>query len=152
MIAVDDPRAEDIRQLLQRHLDFAHAHSPREDVHALDTDALVEPSVTFFSARRDGELLAVGALRLIDAEHGEVKSMHTAEAARGQGLARAMLEHLIAEARSRGVRRLSLETGSMEAFAPARNLYASAGFTVCEPFGGYHYSPNSTCMTLVVEG
>jgi putative acetyltransferase len=150
-IAVDDPRAPDIRELLTRHLEFAHTHSPRADVHALDTEALLDRSVTFFSIRRDGELLAVGALRLIDAEHGEVKSMHTAEAARGQGLARAMLEHLTAVARTQGVRRLSLETGSMAAFAPARELYASAGFAVCEPFGGYHYSPNSTWMTLSLD-
>ena len=145
-IAVDDPTAADVRELLSRHLDFAAAHSPREDVHALDSDGLLDPAVTFFGLRVDGELHAVGALRMLDSEHGEVKSMHTAEAARGRGAGRAMLEHLIGVARRRGVRRLSLETGSMAAFAPARSLYRAAGFDVCGPFGAYVPSRNSTFM------
>ncbi len=127
---------------------FANQHSPPEDVHALDVEALLDPAVTFFGYRRAGRLLAIGALRRMDAEHAEVKSMHTASDARGQGIGRAMLAHLIGEARARGYRRLSLETGTMAAFEAARALYASAGFIPCEPFGSYFHSPNSACMTL----
>lgn len=147
-ISIDDPRAEDVRELLTRHLAFARSHTPPEDAHALDVDDLAEPSVTFFSYRRDCELLAVGALKQLDERHGEVKSMHTVEAARGQGIGRAMVDHLVGVARERGLRRVSLETGSMAVFAPARALYASAGFEPCEPFGDYRPSRNSVFMTL----
>jgi putative acetyltransferase len=147
-ISVDDPRAPDVRALLERHLTFTTSTSPPEDMHALDVDGLLDPAVTFFSFRRDGELLAVGALKQLDAGHAELKSMHTAEAARGRGIGRAMLAHLIGVARDRGCSRVSLETGSMAAFAPARSLYASAGFVPCEPFASYIPSPNSTFMTL----
>jgi putative acetyltransferase len=150
-ILVDDPRREDVRRLLERHLAFANEHSPPEDVHALDVDALVDPAVTFFSFRDEGELLGVGALKQLAGDHAELKSMHTAEAARGRGVARALVDRLIAVARDRGVRRLSLETGTMDAFAPARSLYASAGFTPCGPFGDYNPSRNSTFMTLLLD-
>jgi putative acetyltransferase len=149
-IAVDDPRATDVRELLERHLEFARSTSPPEDTHALDVDGLLDPAVTFFSFRRAGELLAVGALKRLDRGHAELKSMHTVQAARGLGVGRALLGHLIAVARDRGFERLSLETGSMAAFAPARSLYASAGFRPCEPFGDYRPSRNSTFMTLVL--
>jgi putative acetyltransferase len=151
VIAVDDPRSADVRALLERHLAFAHEHSPPEDVHALDVDGLVDPAITFYSARRDGELLAVGALKELDETHGELKSMHTAEVARGNGIGGAMLTHLLEVARARGYRRVSLETGSMDAFVPARSLYARAGFVPCEPFADYPDSPNSTCMTLALS-
>ncbi len=147
-ISIDDPRAEDVRELLGRHLAFARANTPPEDVHALDLDGLLDPAVTVFSVRLDGALLAIGALKRLDERHAELKSMHTAQAARRRGIGRTMLEHLIAVARDRGFRQLSLETGSMPAFAPARLLYASAGFTPCDPFGEHRVSPNSTCMTL----
>ena len=114
----------------------------------MDVDELLDGSVTFFSLREDGVLLAGGALTRLDAEHAEVKSMHTLPAARGRGIGRRMLEHLISVARDAGYRRLSLETGSMAAFAPARALYERAGFAPCEPFGEYRLSPNSTYMTL----
>jgi putative acetyltransferase len=149
-IAIDDPSAPDVRRLLATHLAFARAQTPPEDAHALDVEGLLEPGVTFFSFRRDGALLGVAALKRLDPEHAEVKSMHTVEAARGRGIARAMVEHLIAVARAAGYRRLSLETGSMAAFAPARALYASVGFEPCEPFGEYRRSPNSTYMTLAL--
>lgn len=152
VIEADDPDAPDVRALLDRHLAFAHGNSPPEDVHALDSRGLQAADVTFFSARADGVLLGVGALRRLDPAHAEVKSMHTAEAARGKGVGRAMLEHLLAVARSRGCRRVSLETGTMAAFAPARALYVSAGFRPCEPFGPYFRSPNSVCMTLALDG
>jgi putative acetyltransferase len=151
-ITIEDPRTDDVRQLLERHLAFARATTPPEDVHALDLGGLLDPAVTFFSLREDGELLAIGALKHLDDEHVEVKSMHTAESARGRGLGRAMLEHLLAVARERGYRRVSLETGAMAAFAPARALYASAGFEPAGPFGDYRPSPSSAFMTLVLSG
>ena len=98
-----------------------------------------------------GDLLAVGALKQLDAEHGELKSMHTAAAARGRGIGAAMVEHLLDVARGRGLRRVSLETGSMDAFVPARTLYARYGFAECGPFGDYSPSPNSTFMTLELD-
>jgi len=147
-IAIEDPRVPDVRRLLAGHLAFARGQTPPEDAHAMDVDELLDPSVTFFSLRRDGALLAVAALKRLDAEHAEVKSMHTVAAARGRGIGRRMLEQLIAVARAEGYQRLSLETGSMAAFAPARALYARAGFEPCAPFGHYRLSPNSTYMTL----
>lgn len=140
-----------MRALLARHLEFTTATSPPQDMHALDTDGLLDPAVTFFSFRRDGTLLGVGALKQLDGRHAELKSMHTAAAARGAGVGRAMVEHLIGVARGRGYRRLSLETGSMDGFAPARALYARAGFTPCEPFGDYVPSRNSTFMTMALD-
>ena len=151
VIAVDDPRAEDVRTLLAAHLAFANEHSPPEDVHALDVDGLVDPAVTFYSVRRGGRLLAIGALRRIDAAHAEVKSMHTVSTARGEGLGSRMLAHLIAEARARGYQRLSLETGTMAAFGPARSLYLAAGFSPCDPFGSYVNNSYSVCMSLALE-
>ena len=151
-ISIDDPRADDVRALLVRHLAFCNEHSPPEDVHALDVDGLVDPRVSFFSLRRDGVLLGVGALKQLDRQHAEVKSMHTAEAARGRGVGRAMIEHLITVARTQGCRSVSLETGTMDAFAAARSLYASIGFEACGPFGDYVESPNSTFMTLELHG
>ncbi len=148
VIAVDDPMAADIRELLARHLDFASSLSPPQNVFALDATGLVDPAVTFFSCRRGGELLGMGALKQLSDRHGELKSMHTAQAARRTGVARAMLAHLIGVARARGYQLLSLETGSMDGFAPARALYASAGFSACGPFADYQPSPHSAFMSL----
>lgn len=150
-IAVEDPRAPDVLQLLDTHLAFARAASPPEDVHALDADGLTSDDVTFFAMREGGTLLGVGALRELDAGHGEIKSMHTARSARGNGVGRAILDHLLATARARGYQRVSLETGTMEEFAAARSLYTRAGFTVCPPFGDYFISPHSVCMTLELD-
>jgi len=150
VIAVDDPLAADVRELVSRHLDFARSLSPPENVFALDASGLVDPAVTFYSCRRSGDLLAIGALKHLGDHHGELKSMHTASAARRQGLGRAMLGHLIGVARERGYQLLSLETGSMDGFAPARALYASAGFAVCGAFASYRPSPHSTFMSLVL--
>jgi len=149
-IAPDDPRAPDVRALLAVHLAFGHEHSPPEDVHALDVDGLLDPAISFFSSRVDGVLLGVGALKRLDAEHAELKSMHTAAAARGRGVGRAMVDHLLATARERGIRRVSLETGSMAAFDAARALYTKVGFVECGPFGRYEPSPHSTFMTLAL--
>lgn len=151
-ISVDDPRADDVRDLLARHLEFAREVTPAEGVFALDLDGLLDRAVTFFSYRAAGVLLGVGALKQLDEQHAEVKSMHTAHAARGRGVGRAMLEHLVAVARQRGCDRVSLETGNMAAFAPARSLYASAGFEPCGPFGAYSPNATSTFMALALAG
>ncbi len=119
-------------------------------MHALGADGLADPAVTFFSCRRDGELLAIGALKQLDGQHAELKSMHTAAAARGRGIGRAMVEHLVGVARDRGCTRVSLETGSTAAFAPARSLYARAGFSPCSPFGDYPPGRGNTFMTLAL--
>jgi putative acetyltransferase len=149
-ISIDDPRAGDVTALLERHLAYAQANTAPEEVYALDVGALLDPAVTFFSYRADGALLGVGALKRLDDEHAEIKSMHTAEAARGRGIGRALVEHMISVARDRGHRRVSLETGAGPAFARARALYAGAGFRPCPPFADYEASPNSACMTLVL--
>ena len=148
MISTDDPRADDVRELLERHLAYANAHTVPDEVYALDVDELLDPAVSFFSYRVDGELLGVAALKRIDAAHAEIKSMHTAEAARGRGIGRALVDHLVGIARERGYRQVSLETGAGPAFAPARSLYAGAGFTPCGPFADYTPSANSAYMTL----
>lgn len=122
--------------------------SPPEHVHALDTEGLLGPTVSFYSMRENGNLLGVGALKEIEKGHGELKSMHTRTDLRGRGLGRKLLDHLLSIARTRGYDRVSLETGTMEIFAPARNLYLSAGFEVCEPFGDYWDNEYSVCMTL----
>jgi putative acetyltransferase len=129
-------------------LEYGRAASPPEDAHALEPDAFAGPGVALFAAREGEDALAIGALVRLDEEHGELKAMHTAAAARGRGLGRAMLTRLLAEARRCGYRRVSLETGAMAAFAPARALYESAGFTPCVPFADYVASENSVYLTL----
>lgn len=128
---------DDVRALLAQHLAFAHASSPREAVHALGVDKLIEPGVRFFSVREEGVLLGVGALREVEPGHGEVKSMRTADEALRRGVAKAMLAHLIEEARAMGWTRISLETGSGRPFEPANRLYAANGFERCGRFGPY---------------
>jgi putative acetyltransferase len=144
----DDPMAPDVVALLERHLTFARGESPPEDVYALEAAGLAADNISLFAIREDGQLLGVGALRRIDLQHAEIKSMHTTNAARGRGVGRAMLDHLLAFARDEGYQRVSLETGTMVAFEPARRLYERAGFTPCSPFAEYRPSPYSVCMTL----
>lgn len=150
LVAADSPLADDVQKLLAAHLEFANLHSPREDVHALDVDGLLNEDITFFSIRSDGVLLGIGAIKNIGDGHAELKSIHTADRARGRGVGNAMVQHLIWVAREAGYSRVSLETGSMDAFAPSRALYDAVGFTVCDPFGAYSASPNSTFMTLAL--
>jgi len=147
-LEVDDLTRPEVHALLDEHLQNMHQLSPPESVHALDLDKLRSPDITFWTAWRDGRLLGCGALKEIDPEQGEVKSMRTPQASRRQGAGRAVLTHVIEVARSRGYRRLWLETGSMPAFLPARKLYESFGFTYCGPFTGYAEDPNSVFMTL----
>jgi putative acetyltransferase len=147
-IRIDDLRGPEIADLLRAHLAFCRATSPPESTHALDLDGLRVPAVTFWSAWDGPDLIGCGALKQIDPAHGEIKSMHTAAKQRGRGVGLAILKHIVAEARARGYRRLSLETGSMAAFAPARGLYTGFGFTECAPFDAYKLDPNSVFMAL----
>jgi putative acetyltransferase len=147
-IAIDDPRDPDVRALLERHLKFALAQTPPEHSFALDADGLLDPAITLFSIRVHGSLLGIGAIKRLGPHHAEIKSMHTAETARGHGIGRAMLTHLLEVARAQGFRRVSLETGTTAAFAAARALYQSAGFVSCGPFGGYQPSEDNLFMTL----
>lgn len=150
-IRLDDLSGIEIRSLLEEHLRSMYELSPPKSVHALDIDKLRQPVVTFWTAWEGPELLGCGALRELSPRHGEVKSMRTANAHRGRGVARAILAHLVGEARRRGYERLSLETGSMQAFEPARRLYASAGFAPCPPFGDYIEDPNSAFLTMTLQ-
>jgi putative acetyltransferase len=140
-----DPR---ILDLLGVHLARCRAESPPESTHALDVSGLEGPGIGFWAAWEGEDLLGVGALVELDPHHGEVKSMHVASAARRKGVGGLILAHLIGEARTKGYERLSLETGSMDYFAPARALYGAAGFRQCGPFGAYRPDPNSVFMTL----
>jgi putative acetyltransferase len=147
-IKIDDPRRADVRALLGLHLAHVKSQSPPENVFALDVSGLLDPAVTMYSCRRDGQLLAIGALRELGGRHGELKSMHTAETARRNGIGRAMLAYLVGVGRDRGYLLISLETGSTAGFQPARALYASAGFSECGAFADYAPSPYSTFMRL----
>lgn len=146
-IRITDPRLPEVTQLLQLHLDDMAVHSPPESIHALDVDALCAPHITFWAAWRDDALLGCGALSELEATQGEIKSMRTATAFLRQGVARRLLETILATAQQRNYRRLSLETGSMGAFTPARKLYEHYGFQLCEPFGDYALDRNSLFMT-----
>lgn len=147
---MEPPDADDVIDLLTAHLTFARATSPACHVHALDLDGLRDPSITLFTARGDGELLGVAALREIEPDHGELKSMHTRAGRRGNGVGRTLFDHVVGVARQRGYGRVSLETGTQDEFAPARTLYVRSGFTECPPFGDYTVSPFSVCMTLAL--
>lgn len=146
-IEVDNPATPDVRALLEEHLHDMARHSPASSVHALDVEGLRRPEVTFWTARGGGELLGCGAIKELDPGHAEIKSMRTAAAHLRRGVARAVLNHLMAEARRRAYRRLSLETGAAAAFAPARRLYERSGFVLCEPFADYCEDRYSVFMT-----
>lgn len=146
-IELDDLAGPEIRALLQEHLLSMHSISPPESVHALDLAGLRAPEISFWTAWSGPQLLGCGALKQLDPLHGEIKSMRTAAAHRRNGVARALLDHIVAEARRRRYARLSLETGAQPAFAPARRLYESFGFGYCSPFDGYAEDPNSVFMT-----
>jgi putative acetyltransferase len=145
---LDDLR---VAELLRTHLARARAETAPGSAHALDLSALRAPEVTFWSAWDGEAVVGVGALKRLSPDHGEIKSMHTAEAARGRGVASALLARIFETARGAGLTRLSLETGSWPYFAPARALYARHGFTECGPFGEYHEDPNSVFMTLALD-
>jgi putative acetyltransferase len=148
VIALGDLSDVRVLRLLDDHLADMHATSPPESVHALDVSGLQHPAVTFWALAEGEQLLGCVALKQLDAQHGELKSMRTDAAARGRGFGRLLLEHVVAEARGRGYRRLSLETGTEDFFRPARALYRSHGFVDTAPFADYELDPNSVYLTL----
>jgi len=148
IIRVDDLTGPEIAAFLREHLNYMRAVSPPESKHALDLDGLRKPEITFWTAWRESQLIGCCALKQLDLSHGEVKSMRVAKNVRAQGIGSALVDHVISEARSRGLKRLSLETGAMAFFGPARRLYQRHGFELCGPFGSYKPDPNSVFMTL----
>lgn len=146
-IAEEHPLTPDLELLFDRHTADMHADTPPESIHMMDKSALAAPGIRFFVLRDDGVPQAMGAYKRIDASHAEIKSMHVLTEARGRGLSKAMLDHLVAAARADGFTRLSLETGVQPTFIAARGLYERAGFTDCPPFEGYGPDPNSIFMT-----
>jgi putative acetyltransferase len=146
-VRVDDLSGHDVQALIRSHLDGMHDTSPAESVHALDIEGLRHPSITFWSAWVHGDLAGIGALKRIDAERGELKSMRVDDRFRGAGIGRALLRHILAAARESGMTGVWLETGSAEEFVPAVRLYESEGFTRCGPFDGYTDDPFSVFMT-----
>lgn len=149
-ISEEHPLTADLSLLFERHTADMHADTPPESIHMMDKGALAAPGIRFFVLREAGVPLAMGAIKRLDEGHAEIKSMHVLAEARGRGLSKAMLDHLVAAARADGFTRLSLETGVQPTFVAARALYARAGFAECPPFEGYWDDPNSVFMTKVL--
>jgi putative acetyltransferase len=145
-IKLDDLTGSEVAALIGEHLQSMALHSPAESRHALNLEGLKKPEITFWSAWEQDELVGCGALKELDGQHGEIKSMRTSSSHLRKGVAKRILQHIIEEAKRRGYQRLSLETGSMDAFKPARRLYASFGFQYCKPFSDYIEDPNSVFM------
>lgn len=150
-ISLVDPRDRDVNELLLQHWQFTAEVTPPEHIHALDLDGLLDPAVELYAAHEGDRLLGIGAIRTVSSSHVEIKSMHTAGTARGKGVARAILSHLLEVARRRGASRASLETGKQAAFAPAISLYEDSGFIFCGPFADYRSNSNSVFMTLALD-
>ncbi len=147
-IRKDNLEGPAIAALLQEHVRSAHEHTPPESAHVLNLDELQSPDITFWTVWQGQDLLGCGALKELDTKHGEIKTMRTDDAHRGKGVASSMLKHIIKEAESRSYSRLSLETGSMDAFAPARALYMRFGFEYQGPFADYKEDPYCVFMSL----
>ena len=147
VITIEKSLSEELAQLLQTHLEFCTTTTSIEHVYALDASKLFTSDISVFGARVLGELLGVGAIRKLDADHAELKSMHTLAKSRGNGIGKAIVAHIEGFAKNQGIRRISLETGSSEAFRAARQLYKSQGYEECEAFGDYFLSEHNTCMT-----
>jgi putative acetyltransferase len=146
-IKIDDLTGSEVAALIGQHFQSMALLSPPESTHALNLDGLKKPEITFWSAWEQAELVGCGALKELDGQHGEIKSMRTSSSHLRKGVAKRILEHIIKEAMRRGYQRLSLETGSMDAFEPAKRLYANFGFQYCKPFSDYIEDPNSVFMT-----
>jgi putative acetyltransferase len=143
----NDLDSPDVQELVERHYAELRSISPPDACHVLPSTGLRHPSVTVWSARENGQLLGIGALKELADDHGEVKSMRTVPEALGRGVGRALLRHILAEAKARGYQRLSLETGNTEPFAAALRLYVSEGFQPWGPFAGYSETPFSSFLT-----
>ncbi|MBD0267136.1 MAG: GNAT family N-acetyltransferase [Cyanobacteria bacterium Co-bin8] len=146
-IKIDDLCSSEIAEFLEEHIRDMKSVSPPESKHALDLEGLKKPEITFWTVWDNGRLIGCGAIKELDADHAEIKSMRTDVSYRGKGVASRLLQHILEEAKLRGYRRISLETGSMSFFAPARNLYTKYGFKNCGPFSTYKEDPNSVFMT-----
>ncbi|MGJ8647447.1 MAG: GNAT family N-acetyltransferase [Marinomonas colpomeniae] len=146
-IRIDDLNGPEIKQLLTEHLEDMYAVSPAECVFALDLAALKKSNITFWTVWEEDQLLGCAALKCLDSQHGEIKSMRTTSAARKKGVASTLLQYILKEAKQKGMCNVSLETGSVEFFAPARKLYAKNGFEECDPFADYALDPFSVFMT-----
>lgn len=146
-IRIDGLTGSEIAALLEEHIEDMRSVSPPESKHALDLEGLRQADIRFWTVWDGEELVGCGALKRLDAAHGEIKSMRSSREARGKGIGQRMLEHVIESAREMGMQRLSLETGSMPFFAPARGLYRKFGFVECGPFASYVEDPNSVFMT-----
>ncbi|MEU8999637.1 GNAT family N-acetyltransferase [Streptomyces caniferus] len=146
-IAVDDLSGPEIAEFLDEHVQQMRSRTPLESKHALDLDGLRKPEVTLWSVMDGDTLVGCGALKRLDADHAELKSMRTRPTRQRSGVASRLLVHIVGEAQRMGFTRLSLETGSDEFFLPARRLYEKYGFQNCEPFANYQPDPNSTFMT-----
>lgn len=151
-IHLDDLSGGEVIALLHEHLADMYATSPPESVHALDVDALKASNIRFFSAWQDDKLAGCVAIKALDSQLAELKSMRTATAFRGQGVGQALLQFIIDHAKAQGFTVLNLETGTQDYFAPARSLYRKFGFSDCGPFGKYKSDPNSHFMTLSLRG
>lgn len=147
-VTFEQPNTADVRALLERHFALMRSLSPAESCHVMAPETLLDAGATLLGVREAGVLVGVGALTRIGDDAGELKSMHTAQEARGKGVARHLLQALLQEARDRGMTQISLETGSAAEFQAARSLYESEGFEECPPFGAYQLDPLSTFMTL----
>jgi putative acetyltransferase len=147
-IKVDDLTGSEVTNLIRQHLHGMTLNSPPESIHALDLEQLQRPDITFWSAWEGNELVGIGALKEIDGQHGEIKSMRTSSLHLRKGVAKRILQHIMKEAELRRYSRISLETGSMDSFKPARTLYESFGFKYCNPFSDYTEDPNSVFMTM----
>ncbi|WKD49605.1 GNAT family N-acetyltransferase [Microbulbifer spongiae] len=147
-IKVDDLTDPRIADFLEEHISDMKSVSPPESKHALDLDALKEPDITFWSVWQQGDLIGCGAIKELDKTHGEIKSMRTCSSKRGSGIGASLLKHILDEAALRGYERVSLETGSMPFFDPARKLYSKFGFNFCQPFADYKLDANSVFMEL----
>ena len=150
-IVAEDAYDPEVLALVERHLDFSREVTPIGGVFALGPHALRRSGLTVFGAREDGRLVGIAALQQLRRDEGELKTMHALPESRRRGVGRALVGHVLEVARARGYRRVSLETGNFEAFAPARALYERCGFTPCDPYGPYVGSPTSACMTIVIE-
>jgi len=150
VITTEKSLTDELAQVLQAHWLFCTSSTPIEHVYALDASKLFSPDITVFGARFDGVLVGVGALRRLDADHAELKSMHTLARSRGHGVGKAMVAHIEQFAKEQGVKRISLETGATEPFKPARQLYESLSYQDCEAFGDYVSSEDNTCMTKLI--
>ena len=149
-ISIEKSLTDELTRVLEAHWIFCTSTTPIEHVYALDATKLFSSEITVFGARVNGELLGVGALRLLNPKHAELKSMHTLAKSRGLGIGKAMVMHIEKFAKAHGIERISLETGTSEPFKPARMLYSSIGYGKSEAFGDYVLSEDNTCMTKLI--